>query len=215
MKSKRLASVNILLAAAGGAAPGPVVGEEKSVRPGINEAFENPDVDKFIETFEGESREISVERKKILAACEIRAGMLVSDIGAGTGLFTRLFAEAVGPNGRVYAVDLAPKFTKHIEKTCKERGITNVVGVLCKPHSVELPPESIDLAFIADTYHHFEYPFKSMRTIHGALRPGGSSGFGGFQENQRRKFGLGDGSCPCGRGDSHKGNRVGWFFRRP
>lgn len=147
--------------------------QEKSVRPGINQPFENPDLAKFIGIFEGESREIFTQRKEIVAVCKIKPGMAVADIGAGTGLITRLFAPAVGPSGRVYAVDIAPKFLDHIKKTCEESGIKNVVPVLCTATSVELPEKSVDLVFICDTYHHFEFPFKTMQSIHRALRPGG------------------------------------------
>ena len=147
--------------------------QEKSVRPGINNPFENPDIPAFITAFEGESREIFAKRKEILAACKLKPGMVVADIGAGTGLFTRLFAPAVGPTGRVYAIDISPKFIEHVEKTCKDSGIKNVTGVVCTQTSVNLPPNSIDLAFICDTYHHFEFPLKMMASIHRALKPGG------------------------------------------
>jgi FkbM family methyltransferase len=147
--------------------------QEKSVRPGINDPFKNPDVNEYIGKFETESREIYAERKQILDACPVKPGMTVADIGAGTGLFTRMFASAVGSEGKVYAVDIAPKFIEHIEKTCKESGFKNVVGVVCTPTSAELPVNSIDLAFICDTYHHFEFPHKTMTSIHRALRPGG------------------------------------------
>jgi FkbM family methyltransferase len=150
-----------------------VAGQEKSVRPGINKPFENPDVKDFIGKFEVESREIFTQRKEIVAACKLKPGMAVADIGAGTGLFTRLFAKEVGATGRVYAVDITPKFIAHIERTCKEADIKNVVGVVCTAQSAKLPPNSIDLAFICDTYHHFEFPLKAMASIHEALRPGG------------------------------------------
>jgi ubiquinone/menaquinone biosynthesis C-methylase UbiE len=147
--------------------------QEKSVRPGINKPFENPDVKEFLGKFEVESREIYSKRKEIMAACKLKLGMVVADIGAGTGLFTRLFARQVGPDGKVYAVEIAANFLKHIDKTCQDKGIKNVVGVLCTPDSVKLPPNSIDLAFICDTYHHFEFPQRTMASIHKALRPGG------------------------------------------
>jgi FkbM family methyltransferase len=97
----------------------------------------------------------------------------VADVGAGTGLFTRIFARAVGPKGTVYAVDIAPRFIEHIEKTCKEKGLKHVRGVVCKADSAELPADSVDLVFICDTYHHFEYPARTMASIHKALREGG------------------------------------------
>jgi ubiquinone/menaquinone biosynthesis C-methylase UbiE len=147
--------------------------QEKSVRPGINDPFKNPDVKEYIGKFETESREIYAERNRIVDGCPIKPGMTVADIGAGTGLFSRMFAKAVGSEGKVYAVDIAPNFIDHIEKTCKENRITNVTGIVCKGDSVELPPDSIDLAFICDTYHHFEFPHKTMTSIHRALRTGG------------------------------------------
>jgi ubiquinone/menaquinone biosynthesis C-methylase UbiE len=156
-----------------GALSCPLFAQEKSVRPGINKPFENPDVKEFVGKFEGESREVFAKRRQIVAACGLRPGMAVADVGAGTGLFTRLFAAAVGPEGRVYAVDIAPRFVEHVEKTCLEAGFQNVRGVVCTPASVGLPANSIDLAFICDTYHHFEFPQKTMASIHRALRPGG------------------------------------------
>jgi 3-mercaptopyruvate sulfurtransferase SseA/precorrin-6B methylase 2 len=147
--------------------------QEKSVRPGINKPFENPDVKEYVGKFEIESREVYSQRKEIVAGCDLKPGMVVADVGAGTGLFTRLFAKEVGERGKVYAVDIAPKFVEHIEKTCKDAGIKNVVGVACTADSVKLPAKSVDLVFVCDTYHHFEFPFKTLASIHDALRPGG------------------------------------------
>jgi SAM-dependent methyltransferase len=147
--------------------------QEKSVRPGINDPFKDPDLKKYLGVFEGESREIYAKRNEIVAACQLKPGMAVADVGAGTGLFTRLFAKDVGPSGKVYAVDIAQKFLDHIAKTAKDSGLKNVVPVLCTASSAKLPANSVDLVFICDTYHHFEFPFKTMASIHRALRPGG------------------------------------------
>jgi ubiquinone/menaquinone biosynthesis C-methylase UbiE len=148
--------------------------QEKSVRPGINDKFEkHPDVQDFVKKFETESREVYTLRNKIVAACKLKPGMRVADIGAGTGLFTRLFARAVGPTGKVYAVDIAPEFVKHVETTASAEGLKNVIGVVCDQKSTKLPPASVDLVYICDTYHHFEFPFRTMSDIHQALKPGG------------------------------------------
>ena len=148
--------------------------QEKSINPEINKPYQNPDVSQFIGRFEVESREVFAHRKEIVAACRLKPGMVVGDIGAGTGLFTRLFAAQVGPKGSVFAVDVVPKFIEHIRKTCREGGIQNVQTVVCKPDSVQLPANSIDVAFICDTYHHFEFPQKRWlrSTAPAAGRPG-------------------------------------------
>src|SRR6516164_6560128 len=95
--------------------------QEKSVRPGINKPFANPDLKGFIQKFEGESREIAAQAGDIVTACKLKPGMMVADVGAGTGLFTRKFAAAVGEKGKVLAVDIAPAFLRHTKSTCQER----------------------------------------------------------------------------------------------
>lgn len=153
--------------------PLPLLAQRESVRPGINSSFLKPDVDEFIGRFERDGRDAYDHRDAIIEACGIRAGMVVADVGAGTGLFTRLFAPLVGKQGRVYAVDIAEEFIEHIQKTARENNLTNVVGVICGQDDAKLPANSVDLVFICDTYHHFEFPHKTMRSIHRALRPDG------------------------------------------
>ena len=104
---------------------------------------------------------------------QLKPGMTVADLGAGTGLFTRLFAPKVAPEGKIYAVDITESFVEHVEKTCKQQGIENVSCVVSTPKSAKLPAESVDLVFLCDTYHHFEYPFKMLDSIRAALRTDG------------------------------------------
>lgn len=146
---------------------------EKSVKPGVNEKYENPDVDVWVGRFESESREIARYRREIVDAIGVEPGMVVADIGAGTGLFTPLFAEAVGPEGKVLAVDIVPKFLELIRERAGQQGLRNVQTILSEERSVTLEPGSVDLAFVCDTYHHFEYPKTMLRSIHRALKPGG------------------------------------------
>jgi len=148
---------------------------EASVKPGINQDFLDPalDVTKYEQRFEVESREIFAQRGRIAALVGAREGMRIADVGAGTGLFTLMFATKVGADGVVYAVDIAPKFVEHCESLAKSRGLQNVHGVVCTERSAELPPASCDVAFVCDTYHHFEYPRSTLASIHAALRPGG------------------------------------------
>jgi len=147
--------------------------QEKSVRPGINEPFQNPKAEEFVTRFEREGRDAFDHREAIVKAIGLKPGMVVADVGAGTGLFTRLFAKEVGPEGKIFAVDIAENFVRHNEQQAREAGLKNVVGVVCRPDNVNLAPNSIDLAYICDTYHHFEFPQKTMRSIHAALRPRG------------------------------------------
>lgn len=151
----------------------PAFAQEKSVKPGINDAFKNPDVEKYKGTFEGESREVYVHREQLIAACGLKPGMVVADVGAGTGLHTRLFAKAVGEEGQVYAVDISPKFLEHIQKTSREAKLKNVTPVLCNEDAVDLPKGAVDVAFVCDTYHHFEFPERTLASLRRAIKPGG------------------------------------------
>lgn len=148
---------------------------ENSVKPGVNAEFLKPElpVTQWVERFEREGREIYDQRAEIVKAVGLRPGMSVADIGAGSGLFMPLFTEAVGAKGTVYAVDIAPEFVKHLEQRAATAGLKNVRAVLCTDRTVELPPNSVDIAFICDTYHHFEFPQSTMTSLHRALRRGG------------------------------------------
>lgn len=146
---------------------------EQSVAPDINRHYENADYQQWVGTFERAGREVYDKRAEIVAAVQVKPGMAVADVGAGTGLFTRLFAREVGPKGRVYAVDIAPEFVTNTVRTAREQQLANVEGVVNTPTDARLAPQSVDVAFLCDTYHHFEYPQSMLASLHRALRPEG------------------------------------------
>ena len=142
----------------------------------MNKKFADPrlDVGEFVRHFENESREVFVQRQAIVRAVGLHPGDVVADVGAGTGLFTRLFASQLGPKGTVYAVDISPAFLRYIAERAKGDGHDQVVKtVRNRPDSIELPPRSIDVVFVCDTYHHFENPGIMLASMHRAVRPGG------------------------------------------
>jgi predicted methyltransferase len=147
--------------------------EEESVSPGINTYYMDPDWQQWVNQFETPGREIYDRRFDILRASAVLPGMDVADIGAGTGLFTRLFSPQVGAQGKVYAVDISRPFVENILRESREQGLMNIEGVVNSPADAMLDAESIDLAFTVDTYHHFEYPKSMLASIHKALRSGG------------------------------------------
>tara|TARA_R110002073_G_scaffold20123_8_gene72589 strand:- start:113 stop:889 length:777 start_codon:yes stop_codon:yes gene_type:complete len=146
-----------------------------SVNPGINDGFLDPemDVQAWVERFEVESREVYHARDAIMAQLNLKPGDRVADVGAGTGFYSLLMSTAVGSKGWVYAVDISPKFVQYLVDQFDQREVENVTTVMCDDDSVCLPPDSVDLAFICDVYHHFEFPEQTMQSIYNALRPGG------------------------------------------
>ncbi|TWT49301.1 putative methyltransferase YcgJ [Rubripirellula amarantea] len=142
---------------------------------GINDKFkdENLKVDEWIDRFEVESREVYAAREEVLSACDIMPGDRIADVGAGTGFYSRSFAKRTGESGWVYSIDVSSKFLQHIATQSTADGIENLTTALGTDVSIRLPPESVDLVFICDTYHHFESPQQSLSSIYRALKPNG------------------------------------------
>jgi predicted methyltransferase len=142
---------------------------------GPNDAYQDPRVaaETWRQLFEGDDREIYRQRDLILKLAAPKRGMTVADVGAGTGLFTMMLSDAVGPEGRVYAEEVLAKFSQFIaERAARERR-NNVVSVMGTETGIGLPAESIDLVFACDVYHHFDRPEEMLASIRRALRANG------------------------------------------
>jgi cyclopropane fatty-acyl-phospholipid synthase-like methyltransferase len=142
---------------------------------GINDSFLDPnmDPDEFVKRFEVESREVFACRFQIMDALELSPGDAVADIGAGTGLFMNALSKKVGSDGKVFAVEIAPSFVRHLRQRAKEEHLDNVEIVFCSDRDANLAKESVDRILICDVYHHFEYPRLTMQSLWRALKPGG------------------------------------------
>ena len=109
----------------------------------------------------------------LMSALQIRPGATVADIGSGTGYFTWRLAQQVGPQGKVYAVDVQQSMLDLTRAAVTEHKLKNVDYVLATDSSPRLPERSCDLVFIAYAYHEFGEPAEIMRAIRRALKPGG------------------------------------------
>ena len=146
---------------------------EQNVNPGINRYYYDAEFEHWVNVFERPGREVYDKREAIVAELGLNPGMTVADIGAGTGFFTHMFAKQVGNSGRVYAVDISENFIRHILQRAKAQDLNNIEGIVNDQQETKLPANSVDLAFVCDTYHHFEYPQTMLASIYKALRPGG------------------------------------------
>jgi precorrin-6B methylase 2 len=111
--------------------------------------------------------------EQLLGALHIRRGATVADVGAGTGYYTWRLAEHVGPQGKVYAVDVQQSMLDLAKTVVAEHKLTNVEYVLATDSSPRLPERSVDIVFIAYAYHEFGDPEAMMMGIRRALKPGG------------------------------------------
>lgn len=131
-------------------------------------------IDSLLERMEVGSRELYSAREAVVAAIGLKEGDVIADVGAGTGLYSLLFAEEAGPTGHIYAVDIEPLFLDLINQRTEDAGFINITAVLGRENDVTLPENSIDVAFIADTYHYFTDRESVMASVFRALKPGGT-----------------------------------------
>ena len=134
---------------------------------------EQANVDLWLERMEVGGRELYSARFDVVDAVGLSDGARIADIGAGTGLYSLLFADKVGSDGVVFAVDIEPRFLTLINRRAADLDNENIVSVLGRDASITLPPGSVDIVFISDTYNYFEDPQKLMKSVHEALAPGG------------------------------------------
>jgi ubiquinone/menaquinone biosynthesis C-methylase UbiE len=156
--------------------PDPTASEPElvSIRPGVNDRyFEANAISRLSAEFDGERRDVIARRDEIVAALELEPGMIVADIGAGTGAFLAPLSAGIGADGTLYAVDIVPAFLEHLRARADTEKLQNVEVIEGTPTAAMLPGASVDLMFMCDVYHHLEYPSVYARSLHRALRADG------------------------------------------
>ena len=118
-------------------------------------------------------RDSQQQPERVVAALARAPGAQVADLGAGGGYFTFRLADAVGPTGRVYAVDVDPDMLSYLAKRVREEGRTNVEVVEAAPDDSRLPAASVDLVFLCNTYHHLTDRVTYFDALRARLRPDG------------------------------------------
>lgn len=122
---------------------------------------------------EREEREREERTDLLVAALRLKPGMVVADIGAGTGYLARRMATAVMPGGKILAVDVQPEMVRMLQDMVRQSGLTQVQPLLGAEDDVKLPANSVDLAIMVDVYHELAFPYEVLASIIRALRPGG------------------------------------------
>jgi precorrin-6B methylase 2 len=122
---------------------------------------------------ERSEREKEERTDLLLAELRLRPGMTVADVGAGTGYIARRMARAVGPGGKILAVDVQPEMLRLLADASRREGLPQIVPVLGAPDDAKLPADSVDLAVMVDVYHELEHPFEVVASVVRALKPGG------------------------------------------
>ena len=113
------------------------------------------DITEYIQALERPERDAYQKPDEVVAALSLEPGMVVADIGAGSGYFTRRLASQVGTQGKVYAVDVEEKMLHYNRQILEGLGLADqTMFILASQEDPQLPSGQIDLVFVCDAYHH-------------------------------------------------------------
>ena len=122
---------------------------------------------------EREEREREERSDLLLRILAPAPGITVADVGAGSGYYARRIADAIGPAGKVYAIDVQPEMFAMLQSVARQRGYGHITPLLGATNDVKLPATSVDVAIMVDVYHEFEFPYEVLASVVRATKPGG------------------------------------------
>jgi FkbM family methyltransferase len=125
-----------------------------------------------IDWLEREEREMEENTTLLLKNLAVKPGMVVADIGAGSGYHSALLSKMVG-TGKVFAVDVEPEMIAYLNARIKQEKLSRIVPVLSTEQKVSLPENTIDMMLLVDVYHEFSFPYEMALSMRAALKPGG------------------------------------------
>jgi precorrin-6B methylase 2 len=126
-----------------------------------------------IDWLERPQRKQEERTDKLLKALQLKPGMVVADIGAGSGYFSFPMAAQIGPKGKILAVDIQKEMLDVIRKRMKERKVTNIEPIKGTETDPKLPEGKVDLILMVDVYHEFSHPYEMTTAMVKALKVGG------------------------------------------
>jgi ubiquinone/menaquinone biosynthesis C-methylase UbiE len=127
----------------------------------------------WIQTLERPQRIEGLKVDEIVAHLKLKPGMVVADIGSGSGVFSRPLAKTVGPNGKLVAVDIEPGLLSYVRERAQKENIPNIETHLGEPNDAKLPGAIVDLALIHDVLHHIENREIYLKNLAKYIKPGG------------------------------------------
>ncbi len=118
-------------------------------------------------------RDKEEEPAKLIKALELKPGMVVADVGAGSGFHCFLLSPIVGEKGKVIASDVQQEMLDIIETRAKRKKVTNIALTRGSQKDPKLPKGEVDLILMVDVYHEFTHPFEMTQKMIESLKPGG------------------------------------------
>ena len=125
-----------------------------------------------IDWLEREEREMEENTSLLLKNLAVKPGMIIADIGAGSGYHSALLSKMVG-SGKVFAVDVEPEMIAYLNERINQEKLSRIVPVLSTEQRLSWPENTIDMMLLVDVYHEFSYPYEMALSMLAALKPGG------------------------------------------
>lgn len=123
-----------------------------------------------------EHRDSLNEAGDIARLLELKPGMTVGDIGAGSGYHTVRLSRLVGPNGSVIAQDVTRDYLVALARRTERLRLRNIKFALGEPHDPRLHTSSLDAAILVHMYHEIGQPYAFLHNLAPALKPGARIG---------------------------------------
>jgi ubiquinone/menaquinone biosynthesis C-methylase UbiE len=152
------------------------------------------DVERWVRRFDDPERDAWQRPDEVVRFLELPEDAVVADLGAGTGYFSVRLARAVGPGGRVYALDIESALVEHMRERAVEEELPWMEARLAQADDPGLPEGSVDRILIVDTWHHIDDRVRYAGKLARALAPGGEVVVVDFRE----------GDLPVGPPAGHK-----------
>jgi predicted methyltransferase len=130
------------------------------------------DTERWAREFDAPDRDAWQKPDEVVALMGIAPGMHVVDLGAGTGYFVGRLSRAVGPQGKVIALDVEPKMVDYMKQRAARESLANVDARPVDPNGADLPPS--DRVLIVDTWHHLGNRTAYAKKLFSSLRSGGA-----------------------------------------
>ncbi|CAN5873146.1 hypothetical protein BH24ACI5_BH24ACI5_25440 [soil metagenome] len=137
------------------------------------EAYAKKDAAAFAAAFEEPSRALFRYRAAMTGLMQVKPGMKVGEVGAGSGYLSRFIADAVGPEGHVYANELEPRMVAYMTDRAAREGVKNFTAVKGSPTSTGFAPAALDAVAVVYAFSFFDDREGMLKSINASLKPGG------------------------------------------
>jgi ubiquinone/menaquinone biosynthesis C-methylase UbiE len=138
------------------------------------EQYARKDAAAFAAQFEEPSRALFRYRAAMAGMIQVKPGMKVGEVGAGSGYLARYIAEKVAPDGHVFANELEPKMVAYMNERAAKEGLKNFTAIKGTATSTGFETESLDAVTVVYALSFFDEREAMLKSIHASLKPGGA-----------------------------------------